>query len=222
MSAQHQKKQQPRRDVFTAFPASDYGNLIVRYPDANDGRLAASYAEAANRLAGTFRGQAPDDALLLPFLFLYRHAIELELKYAIRYAVRLRRNEGETDPSLESDALDQHLKGKLKHRLMALVGEIDKHLLALNLETVPPKVRKTLELIHSTDLVGESFRYPGSLADEQDQIDFVALATAIHDAYQTVATEVDMLSVIEDYQYDAGEEQRAFEAELRGDFEGDI
>lgn len=56
-------RQQPRRDIFTEFPASGRAGLIVRYAGDGAERLAHSFADAAERLASTFRGQALDDAL---------------------------------------------------------------------------------------------------------------------------------------------------------------
>jgi hypothetical protein len=76
-----------RRDFFTEFPATDYDSLIVRYSGDQDGRFGSCFAEAADRLAASYRGGAPDDALLLPLLYLYRHAIELDLKHSIRFAL---------------------------------------------------------------------------------------------------------------------------------------
>src|SRR5262245_61150739 len=88
----------PRRDILTAFPATAYKRLIVRYAHENDGRLGSCFADAADRLASTYRGRPADDAMLLPFLYLYRHALELDLKHSIRFAARVRRTEGHADP----------------------------------------------------------------------------------------------------------------------------
>lgn len=213
---------QQRRDVFTAFPATTQDRLIVRYPDENDGRPAYSFAESANRLAGTFTGEAPDDALLLPFLYLYRHAIELELKHSIKYAARLRRNGGDTEPALDNDLLTARLKQRLGHKLLPLVDELDKHLVALEQPKMPSSVRNTLNLISSADKLGESFRYAGSLPDEQDYIDFLALAQAVADAYQVTAAASDLLSVVDDNQQDWLAEKHAFEQEIRADMEAEF
>ena len=48
----------------------------------------------------------------MPFLYLYRHAIELDLKHAIQYAAQLRRNNGELQPELAPDAVAERLKEK--------------------------------------------------------------------------------------------------------------
>src|SRR3954451_6984761 len=157
------KPSPPRKDIFTEFPATGPGSLIVRYADDHDGRLGYCFAEAADRLAATHRGSAPDDALLLPYLFLYRHAIELDVKHSIKFAAQLRRNEGDTAPEVLEPDLTDRLKHKHGHRLLALVEELDKHLTALKLETTPSKVRRTLNLVARVDPKGEGFRYAGSL-----------------------------------------------------------
>lgn len=77
--------------LFAKVPGKEYGRLIFRYPYHNDSMLAMSYHEAATRLAGTFEGQPIDDTMLLPFLTLYRQAIELRLKETIRDLAALRR-----------------------------------------------------------------------------------------------------------------------------------
>lgn len=151
--------QQPLRDILTEFPATDYAGLIVRYPEAGNGRLAHCFADAAERLAATFRGGAADDSLLMPVLDLYRHAIELDLKHAIRYAAHLRSNNGELKPELSPDPVDDRLQNKHRHRLMALVDELDGHLKALDQPTVPRKVRVLITRIAASDPVGEAFRY---------------------------------------------------------------
>ena len=49
---------------------------------------------------------------LLPFLYLYRHAIELDLKRAICFAARLRRKADETDATLSVEAVTERSKNK--------------------------------------------------------------------------------------------------------------
>jgi hypothetical protein len=207
----------PRRDIFTEFGATGRDGLIVRYPDSDDGRLGSSFAAAADRLFASYKGGAPDDALLLPYLYLYRHAIELDLKYSIRYAARLRRNNGETDPDLESAAVAKRLRRQHGHRLMPLADELDLHMRALDQEDIPTSVRDTFTLIAATDPRGESFRYSGSLPDAQDYIDFPRLADTVSDAYRIASAASDILSPVEDYQHDGLAEQQALQAEYEAD-----
>ena len=208
------KRSSSRRDILNQFPATAYERQVVRYASEHDGRLGMCYAEAADRLASTHRGRATDDALLMPFLYLYRHAIELDLKYSIKFAAQLRRNEGHQDLLVDEDALNERLPKKHRHRLMALVEELDKHLAALGLALTPTSVRRTLTLIATSDPSGETFRYTGALPDEQDHIDFPRLAQALADAYRQTSTAWDILSAYGDQQYDALEEYRAIQADL--------
>lgn len=217
-----QPKQQPRRDIFTEFPATDRAGLIVRYPREGGDRLAYCFAHAAERLASTFRGEAPDDALLMPFLYLYRHAIELDLKHAIRYAARLRRNNGEFEPELTRDAVVERLQKKHGHRLMALVDELDAHLRALKQSPLPTEVRRLFTRISASDPSGEAFRYGSGLPDSRDQIDFPALAAALKEAYNISSAASDVLSAYEEYQSDMLEEQRSFEAEYAADLRAEF
>lgn len=62
----------------------------MRYPYQDDSDVEFGYAEAARRLAASFRGQPIDDAILMPFMYLWRHAVELSLKQQIKYAATLR------------------------------------------------------------------------------------------------------------------------------------
>jgi hypothetical protein len=71
--------------LFESVPNTDYGRLIVRYPFQDDAVFAFSYKESADRLASTFKGDAPDDLMLLPFLTLYRQAYELQLKVIVHF-----------------------------------------------------------------------------------------------------------------------------------------
>jgi hypothetical protein len=222
------------RDLFTAFPATAHKTLIVRYPDRDDGRLAHCFADAAERLADSYRGSAPDDALLLPFLYLYRHAIELDLKYCITYATRLRRHQGHADLELVPAEVEARLHKKHGHRIMALLDELDRHMQALGVEKSPPDVRRIFTLLANTDPRGESFRYPGSLPQVQDHIDFEKLRAKLRDAYNVSSAAADVLSAVEDnyqdaaeearyaaaeYAYDGAEEARELADELRRDFQ---
>lgn len=153
----------------------------------------------------------------MPFLYLYRHAIELDLKPAIRLAARLRRNNGESEESLLPDAVAERLQKKHGHRLMALVAELDGHLTALHLFTLPKDVRRLFTLVHSSDPSGESFRYGSGLPNSQDQIDFPAPAAAPKQAYDISSATSIMLNAYEDDQSVMLDEQRASEAEYAAD-----
>lgn len=206
---------QQRRDILTEFPASTYQHLIVRWGHRHDdSSVAFGFAEAADRLAESCSGEPRDDTILLPFLYLYRHAIELELKTQIHLAAKLRRTAGAPDPDLAYAAVKTRLKDKHGHRLMALVAEFNSHLTALELESVPADVNKILQRISSADPHGESFRYAGSLPESDDRIDFNALHEALKYAYSMVSAAGDMLSEYADYLDDMMADYRAAEADF--------
>jgi hypothetical protein len=175
------------------------------------------FVEAADRLAASHRGAPVDDTLLLPFLYLYRHAIELDLKEAIRFAARLRRNNGETDPELSAEAVAKRLRNKHGHRLMALVDELDNHFRALQESPFPADVRRVFTLIAASDPRGEAFRYPGGLPDNQDYIDFPKLAAALKQTYGMARAASDVLSAYEEYQHTMLADQYTLEAEYSED-----
>jgi hypothetical protein len=91
---------------------------------------------------------------------------------------------------------------------MALINELNLHLKALDLETMPSDVNKTLERISKADPRGESFRYAGTLPESDDRINFKALAVALKHAYSMVSAAGDMLSEYSQYQSDMHEEYR--------------
>jgi hypothetical protein len=67
---------QPRRDTFTEFPARVHRGMIVRDPTAVMARSGGSSLRQLSA-AASHRGAPVDETPLLPFLDLYRHAIEL-------------------------------------------------------------------------------------------------------------------------------------------------
>ena len=208
--------------LFTMFPATTDEQLIVSYPFQNDSALANQFAEAADRLAQSFQGCPIDDAILLPWLFLYRHAIELSLKSSIKYATGLRRNNGEEEPKLDSDAVADRLKRKHRHRLGPLVSELNQHLVALELSKVPSAAMKVLTVLAMADPTGEAFRYGDNLPDTQDHIDFPRLAGAMKQAYGIASSALDLLDHYGQMQTDWLDEMHQIEADMRADFEADM
>ncbi|PQM73915.1 hypothetical protein C5Y44_10655 [Corynebacterium sp. J010B-136] len=70
--------------IFSEHESKGIADLLVYSPGQSNKDYALAYHESAKRLAGTFKGQAGDDLILLPFLALYRQAFELQLKLLSR------------------------------------------------------------------------------------------------------------------------------------------
>jgi hypothetical protein len=208
--------------LFTLFPATTHARLIVRYPFQTDSALAMQFAEAADRLAQSFLGRPIDDAILLPWLYLYRHAIELSLKSSIKYAAGLRRNNGEQDLKLDPGAVADRLKRKHAHSLGALVNELNEHLGALELSKIPRATMKLLTVLGMADPSGEAFRYVGNLPVTQDHIDFPRLTAAMKEAYGIASSALDLLDHYGQLQTEWLDEMHQIEADMRADFEADM
>jgi len=187
------KKQTPLR-LLTSVPNKDYSSLIVRYPYQTDDEYAHAYHFSAERLATTFSGNPIDDCLLLPFLTLYRHAFELQLKSTIRSLVllRIRYREGPTSELLEASSTKQ-LKDNLGHRLYPLLNEVKNHFNALDLpEAFPKSIEGMIAKLHEADNAGTAFRYAGLLPESEERADFPDLAAMLN-------REFELLCVVTDY-----------------------
>lgn len=172
-----------RTALFAKVPGKEYGRLIFRYPYHNDSMLAMSYHEAATRLAGTFEGQPIDDTMLLPFLTLYRQAIELRLKETIRDLAALRRRfHDPSNPKLQPAAVEKRLRSPriLGHNLEALLNELLDRYNALEFdEQFPESARDLVMLLHEADTSGTAFRYSGQMPDIQEHLDFPDLVALL-------------------------------------------
>lgn len=171
--------------LFQAVPNTDYSRLIVRYPYQDDTVFAFSYKESADRLASTFKGDAPDDMMLLPFLTLYRQAFELQLKVIVQILAGIRRAyEGEYGEETSAKAIDLRFKNDIKHNLHKLLNEVLKHYNALDLgEPFPASIKKLILLLHDADGSGTAFRYSGRLPDTTEHIDFPSLVKMLDDEW---------------------------------------
>ena len=175
--------------------ASDiYSRLIVRYPYQTDRDYAFFYHESANRLASTYTGEPIDDTILMPFLMLYRHALELQLKNLIRYLAAIRRRYHEpANPELYSESIDKNLRDKIRHNLAKLINELIKHYESLGLdEEFPESVKKLIRMMHDADNHGTAFRYAGQMPERQDSADFP-------DLVEMLDREFRLLDALEDW-----------------------
>jgi len=180
--------------LFTEHPATARSGLI-QYNEflMNERLVAVGYADAARRLRASFTNQPWDDVMLLPFLFLWRQAIELELKANIRDLATIRRRDGEGDADLKREAVNARLKNpqKVGHKLTKLVHELGEHISALNLEELPESTARVLQLLAAMDDGGTGFRYAGVLQVPSANLDFYGLAEALDDVYQLLEVIVD-------------------------------
>ncbi|GGH94650.1 hypothetical protein ACFFGR_02710 [Arthrobacter liuii] len=206
--------------LFRVFKSTDRQSLIVRYPYQDDSDLEYGYAEAAKRLAASFQGQPIDDTILLPFMYLWRHAVELSLKQQIKLAARLRRANGEEDESLDPEKLRGWLNRT--HSMRELATSLAAHFAELDLPKMPQETNRTLSWFIDADPNGQTFRYAGGLPDTQDFIDFPALNKCLEDTYNMVSAGIDVLWAYSEAQEDFLAERREFEAEMRADFEAEM
>lgn len=184
----------PNETLFTAHPSDDLANLIQYNPHFMSERLVAvGYADAADRLEASYRGQPWDDVMLLPFLFVWRQAIELQLKANVRDLAALRRQQGESDQRLRRETVDERLRNpsKVGHNLTKLIAEHDEHNRALGLQEMPADVVRTLQLLAALDNGGTGFRYAGVLKAPGANLDFHSLAESLRTAFKLLEVIID-------------------------------
>ena len=179
--------------LFEVVPGREYNRLIVRYPYQDDSDQAYAYHSSAMRLASTYTAAPQDDAILLPFLMLFRQTFELKLKELIRMLSKWRRKCDATY-SETSPGLDMRLRRHLRHDLSRLLSETDEHWQALKLGDVfPPTVKETILLVHAADGRGPSFRYSGGLPNVQESIDFPSLVELLDPEYGKLESAYDWI-----------------------------
>lgn len=170
--------------------------LIVFDPDMDERAVAASYEEAATRLADSFTGKPVDDLILMPLLFLWRQSIELTLKATIRDLSSLRRGQGENADELQPHKVDARLRNpkKVGHNLTKLTEELVTHLEALDAEVVPVDVLETLSFLAESDERGTGFRYAGELASGPANVDLRNLNRTLRRAALMLTVTIDAVT----------------------------
>lgn len=206
--------------LFKVFAGKDRQGLIVRYPYQDDADVAFGYVEAAKRLAASFQGQPLDDTILMPFMYLWRHAVELSLKHQIKLAAKLRQANGEQDALLDPDRLRGWLMRT--HSMRDLATELAGHFAQLDLPEMPNDTRRTLSWLIEADPKGQTFRYSGGLPDTQDFIDFLALSRCLEETYNMVSVGIDVLWAYSAMQEDFLAERHEVEAEMRAEYEAEM
>jgi len=178
--------------LFTQHRATDQRTLI-QYNEhlMNSHLVMTGYADAARRLRNSYKAEPWDDVILLPFLFVWRQAIELALKVNIRDLAEMRRQNGEVDPALQRSAVKRRLRFKVGHDLTALIEEQQSHISALGLEETPKPVLETLRLLAALDNGGTGFRYAGVLCAPSADINFETIAIALDNAFRLLEVVID-------------------------------
>jgi len=182
----------PATSLFSAHPSTSQSSLI-QFNEfmMNSALIAVGYADAARRLRHSYKAEPWDDVMLLPFMFVWRQAIELALKNNIRDLAELRRQGGDADPLLEKKTVRKRLQFKIGHDLEKLIEEQRTHVAALGLQNIPDDVDQTLGLLAALDNGGTGFRYAGTLAVPSADIDFQTIASALDDAFRLLEVVID-------------------------------
>ncbi|MDH6544951.1 hypothetical protein [Streptomyces sp. SPB4] len=129
----------------------------------DDLQIAGGYLTAAETIARKFF-DTPDDGLALPVLFLYRHSIELSLKWLIRVAARCALRDGyKGQENLAPAAVNEKL---ITHNIQKLMEQLNRYLKHLSkfgrygphgkLDAASTKLLKWLD---SEDRFGDTYRY---------------------------------------------------------------
>lgn len=184
---------QPHDNLWDSHPATGRDHLIQYNPHFMDETIvAAGFADAARRLRDSYRSEAWDDVILLPFRFLWRHAIEVQMKIDIRSLTTLRRREGDSGVRVASNEVANRLRYKIGHDLRGLVSELNEHIQALKLKPLTVEVLATIEGLAGMDnRSGTAFRYTGILAAGPADLNIDSLATSLNDAYEQLSVVVD-------------------------------
>lgn len=171
------RRRAPR--LLSAHPAIVQAEMIQLGGPRDDRRIAREFAAAGHRLAASHPGEPSDDEILLPMLYLYRHAIELALKEAILEATHLRRIRGEDDPLLAYEATKIRLQAEYGHRIGGLRDELNSQLRLLSLQPIRPDIAKHLEWVNLLDWNGSELRYTNQVSYWQGDIDLPSLVSTL-------------------------------------------
>lgn len=208
-------------EIFQKFPSSDHKSAVVHHARLELYGIELGYAEAARRIAKSInKNEAFDDLVLIPFMFLWRHAIELTLKGQIRHALELRSWTDLDGANAEKERLKSLLESK--HNLQLLAQELAVLFNSMGLPKLPADTHKSLTWLANSDPNGQAFRYAGKADNDQSHINFPALAEGIEDVYEMVSVGRDVLAFHEGLLQDQMEELWSVEAEVRAEFEAEM
>ncbi|MCW2930387.1 MAG: hypothetical protein JWM19_1349 [Actinomycetia bacterium] len=182
-------------------------------PWETDAALAKGYLAVADTAMEHWKARHPNTAMAIPIIANYRHGIELALKAEIREAARCLRRDGDDDPAIQADQVDQQLSathsiGRLSDRLTELIGRLK---LVPADQRLPAGTLEVLRKLHLLDETGQAFRYAAVKAGTgprrrrvlqqarpgQEHFDMMAVAEALRDAAEMLLYGVD--GVLDEY-----------------------
>jgi hypothetical protein len=182
-------------------------------PWETDAALAKGYLAVADTAMEHWKAGHPNTAMAIPIIANYRHGIELALKAEIREAARCLRRDGDDDPAIQADQVDQQLSathsiGRLSDRLTELIGRLK---LEPADQRLPAGTLEVLRKLHLLDETGQAFRYAAVKAGTgprrrrvlqqarpgQEHFDMMAVAEALRDAAEMLLYGVD--GVLDEY-----------------------
>lgn len=144
-----------------------------------------AFSETANRVAESYKANPADDAILMPYLTLYRQAFELLLKdMALSFGSFYRRT-GSSLTEFSRENMDELIgQNGFGHSLHKSFAYFEKHFEALGFATqpLPVSLPRAVKLLHSTDPSGTNFRYPDEKLGEVLNINFPKLHEELQEA----------------------------------------
>ncbi|MFC8350788.1 hypothetical protein [Streptomyces sp. NPDC057280] len=170
-------------------PRWDHHRIAILGGSAEDElTIAGGYLDVADLAAERFFAQ-PNDGLPIPILYLYRHSIELTLKWLIKLAARCALRDGYQGPeNLSAERVAERLsKTHNIKKLADCYNRYLQHLTSMDSEnTIDLKTLESLKWLDSEDETGQAYRYSligrdGTPARPvQENIDFYEQANRLH------------------------------------------
>jgi hypothetical protein len=143
-----------------------WGNTVVAGgPWETGAALARGFLDVADAAMEHWKAGHPSTAMAIPVIANYRHGIELALKAEIREAARCLRRDGDDDPAIQADQVDQQLSAT--HSIGRLAARLTEFLGRLKLgpdQQLPVGALHVLRKLHLLDETGQAFREVGGNA----------------------------------------------------------
>ena len=192
-------------------PRGAFGKYAVRgWQD--DLAIAVGFSLAAENVAKGWIEQK-DDLLVPPILYLYRHSIELSLKWCIRLAARMAVNDGYAgQENLSPATVDEKL---VTHRIAELADRLNRYIGFITSATPTHKLDrgtlKQLRDLDAEDQFGDTYRYAthttgAAVHTSVERIDFHQRFDALNKLANLLHGEADHLQSLAGLMAEAAEE----------------